>query len=123
MAKGDGSGEAQFKQLLRGRYQLSVTGEGVAALTREIDLAGDENAKLELVLEPVAIAEERAVNGLRIADTPETIERIPGSIAIIDEKTFETSRVFTFTEALRLTARGILPSSPRLAQGGLKFRF
>ncbi|HET8677520.1 MAG TPA: TonB-dependent receptor [Blastocatellia bacterium] len=104
VAKADGSGEFQFEQLLKGRYQLSVTGEGFAALTREIDLAGDENAKLELVLEPVAIAEEMAVNGPRIADTPETIERIPGSIAIIDEKTLETSRVFTFTEALRKVA-------------------
>src|SRR5687767_7782241 len=71
VVKTDDSGEFQFKQLLKGKYQFSVTGEGFAALTREIDLAGDENAKLELVLEPAAIAEEMAVNGPRIADTPE----------------------------------------------------
>ena len=65
----------------------------------------------------------RRIFAISTADTPETISAHSRSIAIIDEKTLETSRVFTFTEALRSTVLGILPRSPRLVQSSLKFRF
>ncbi len=38
---------------------------------------------------------------VEIIGTPEALERIPGSGAILDKQTLETSRVFTTNEALR----------------------
>jgi Fe(3+) dicitrate transport protein len=104
VVKSNETGAFEFQQLIKDRYNLSVTGKGFATLTREIDLSDGKNSELELVIQPVAIAEQMVVNGPRIAETPETIERIPGSVAVIDKKTLEASRVFTFTEALRKVA-------------------
>jgi Fe(3+) dicitrate transport protein len=98
------TGGFKFDNLIEGPYHLILSRQGFNVITREVALSAGQNQNLELVLQPASIAEEMAINGPRIADTPETIERIPGSIAIIDEKTLDTSRVFTFSEALRKVA-------------------
>lgn len=99
--KTDDSGNFQFDGLLAGSYRVSASGEGFAVLTREVVLNGGETRSVEVVLRPAAIAEEMAVVGNRIADTPEEIQRIPGSVDVLDKKTLEISRVFNFAEALR----------------------
>ncbi len=104
LAKTDDAGNFVFSDLLEGEYSLSVSLQGFSALTRQVQLASGESSELTIELQPAAIAEEIAVKGNRLAQTPEVVERTPGSIAIIDEKTLEESRVFTFSEALRKVA-------------------
>lgn len=99
--KTDSSGAFRFDGLLAGNYNISVSGKGFAVLTREVALAAGESRTLDLTLQPAAIAEQVAVTGNRIADTPEDIQRIPGSVDLLDKMTLENARIFNFGEALR----------------------
>ncbi len=101
IAKTDGAGAFKFDNLTEGEYRLSATGEGFASVTRGIAISAGHNQPIEVTLQPASIAEEIAVNGNQIAETPEEIRRIPGSVELIDKKTLDTSRVFNFAEALR----------------------
>jgi Fe(3+) dicitrate transport protein len=100
----DATGNFEFDGLTEGAYNLSVSGDGFSSLTREVIIAPAETRSLDFTLEPAAIAAEITVSANRIAETPQTVEHIPGSFDVIDEKTLEASRVFTFTEALRKVA-------------------
>ncbi|MEW6209133.1 MAG: TonB-dependent receptor [Acidobacteriota bacterium] len=100
-AKTDDAGVFKFDDLVEGEYRLSVTGEGFASLTRGMAIRAGQNQTLEITLQPASIAEEIAVNGNQIAETPEETRRIPGSVDFIDKKTLDASRLFNFAEALR----------------------
>jgi Fe(3+) dicitrate transport protein len=102
--KTDDAGLFHFEELLPGDYTLSVKIEGFTALTRGVTLSVDNQSKVEIILKPSALAEEVVISANRIAETPEVVERIPGSVDIVDKKTLETGRVFTFSEALRKVA-------------------
>lgn len=93
-----------FSNLVEGSYSLSVTGEGFSSLNKEVILSAGQGRNIDLLLQPSLIAEQIVVNGNRFAQSREALKHIPGSIDIIDEKVLETSRVFTFTEALRKVA-------------------
>ncbi|HET9530725.1 MAG TPA: TonB-dependent receptor, partial [Blastocatellia bacterium] len=97
----DESGKFRFEGLVEGRYNISVSGEGFAVLTRQVAVSAGQKSDLEITLQPGAVAEEMVVSINRIAGNPETVEGIPGSVDVIDQKTLESSRVFTFSEALR----------------------
>jgi Fe(3+) dicitrate transport protein len=102
--KTDEGGRFRFEGLIEGSYNISVSGEGFALLTRQVTVAAGETGQIEITLQPGAIAEEMVVSINRIAETPEIVRSIPGSVAVIDQKTLESSRVFTFSEALRKVA-------------------
>ncbi|HEU4593828.1 MAG TPA: TonB-dependent receptor [Pyrinomonadaceae bacterium] len=105
LATTDAEGAFVFGDLVPGRYSLRATGEGFATTSQELTLDGGEGAReLEVILRPGALAEEVVVSTSRIAGTPEVLERIPGSVEIINRDTLESSRVFTSTEALRKAA-------------------
>ncbi|HZB45338.1 MAG TPA: TonB-dependent receptor, partial [Pyrinomonadaceae bacterium] len=71
-------------------------------LDREVRVAaGGAGAPVELTLQPASLAESVVVTLGRIADTPEVVERIPGSVEVISPQTLESSRVVTTSEALR----------------------
>ncbi len=95
------SGDFSFDGLFEGEYDLSVSVQGFAVLTRGIKVSTTQSRDLDLALQPAQIAEEIAIKGQRIAETPEIIERTPGAVGFIDEKTLQVSRPFTFSEALR----------------------
>jgi Fe(3+) dicitrate transport protein len=99
--KTDQGGAFSFGDLVQGDYSLTVTGDGFAALTVDVALSAGQSANIDVTLQPAAIAEEVVVNGNQIAETPEEVTRIPGAVDFIDKTTLETSRVFTFAEALR----------------------
>jgi Fe(3+) dicitrate transport protein len=103
-ARADEAGSFHFSNITEGQYSLSVVGDGFTALTVEVAVARDQARSVELTLEPSAIAEEMAIRAFRIADTPVSLEHIPGSLEVIDGRTLETSRAFTVTEALRKVA-------------------
>ncbi|MEK6320636.1 MAG: TonB-dependent receptor [Acidobacteriota bacterium] len=104
IAKTDNSGLFLFRDVLGGKYNLSVSSSGFSALTREIVVSAGRTDSADFVLHPAALAEEMVVSVNRIAETPEVLEQIPGSVDVIDKKMLETSRAFTFTEALRKVA-------------------
>ena len=97
----DATGLFRFDDLVQGEYRLSAAGTGFSFMNKEVSLSASESRDVDLVLQLGSIAESVVVSSGHIAGTPETVERIPGSVEIIDEETLENSRAFTSTEALR----------------------
>lgn len=104
IAKTDEKGLFRFGNLLDGKYNLSVSSSGFSLITREVVVSGERANRADFVLHPAAIAEEMVISVNRVAETPEVVDRIPGSVDVVDTKTLETSRGFTFSEALRKVA-------------------
>jgi Fe(3+) dicitrate transport protein len=97
----DAAGHFAVDDLAPGEYIVTATRDGFSIATREVALAGGERSEVTLTLRPGTFTEEVSVIATRIAGTPETVERIPGSVSVIDKAALETSRVFDFSEALR----------------------
>ncbi|HEY0079822.1 MAG TPA: TonB-dependent receptor [Pyrinomonadaceae bacterium] len=97
----DAEGAFSFENLAEGEYQLVAEAAGFKSTTARMALAGGATRGLDLVLQAGALAEEVVVRSSRIAETPEVVERIPGSVEVVTQKMLETSRVFTSSEALR----------------------
>jgi Fe(3+) dicitrate transport protein len=55
---------------------------------------------LELRLQPGVFSEEVTVVGTRLAGSAETLERLPGSVEVLDRRQLATSRVMSVNEAL-----------------------
>jgi Fe(3+) dicitrate transport protein len=100
-ATSDATGAFRFENLIGGEYSLSVASEGFATRTQTVVLSPGESRQLEVKLELQPVAEEMVVTATRIADTPERVRQIPGSLDIIDKRTLELSHAFHFAEALR----------------------
>jgi len=101
ITKTDENGNFTFDGLIGGEYKLTVTGEGFSTLTKELSLSAGEKRSVEFTLHPSALAEEMVISSTQIANTPEAIKHIPGSVDVIDRRTLDTSRIFNFAEALR----------------------
>ena len=97
----DSTGAFRFDGLLESEYRLTAAGAGFSTASQSVVLKQSETRDVELILQPGAVAETVVVNAGRIADTPETLERTPGSVEIVDARTLEISRAFTVNEALR----------------------
>ncbi len=100
-AVSDDSGSFSFASLPPGRYQLRVSHEGFVPFEQPISLPLSQNIPLEIVLMPGVIAESVVVTSSHLVSNPESVDRIPGSVEIIDAETLENSRAFTSTEVLR----------------------
>ncbi len=95
-------GSFSFENLTPGDYVLTASAGGFSPLDQEVRVsAGDAATRVELALRPASLAESVVVTLGRIADTPEVVERIPGSVEVITPQMLESSRVFTSSEALR----------------------
>jgi Fe(3+) dicitrate transport protein len=101
VARTDPAGSFEFSRLLPGDYRLSVSAEGFSMRLESLRLAGNEPRLLEIQLEVLPVVQEIVVQAAQITGPPENLLRIPGSLEVLDERTLESSRVFTFTEALR----------------------
>ena len=99
-ATGD-DGAFSFPDLVPGRYVLTATHAGFATDTQEVDLAAGDSREVSLGLHAGQLAEEVVVRASRVVETPEEVERIPGSIEVVGERALEAGRVFTSSEALR----------------------
>jgi Fe(3+) dicitrate transport protein len=97
----DADGAFAFDDLAAGEYRLKAEGTGFSTATSELALAVGERRDVNLTLQAGALAEEVVVHAARIAETPEVVERIPGSVEVVSERMLESSRVFTSSEALR----------------------
>jgi len=97
----DETGAFQFSGLPAGRFLVRVTATGFAAFEDELTLASGESRKVEWVLRLASVAEQVVVTAARITGEEEAARLLPGTVNVLDRQTLESSRVFTFTEALR----------------------
>ena len=100
----DDSGSYSLRSLPSGNYSLFATAKGFSSLTKDIVLSVGAGNSFELTLPVASIAEIVIVNASHLAGTPEGLERIPGSVDVIEPKTLAAMRPFTSTEALRRVA-------------------
>lgn len=100
------SGLFRFKDLPVGQYRLVITKPGFSPFENAITVSGSRQTEInavQIVLQPAAIAESVVIDASHLA-TSDTLDRIPGSINIIDNEVLEKSRPFTSTEILRNVA-------------------
>ena len=97
----DEFGGFRFSDLAPGVYRLTASGEGFAAASESASIESGAAVELNLTLGLRQLAEEIAVTGAQIIGDTESQRRIPGTVDVLDRRTLETARVFTFTEALR----------------------
>ncbi|HLL70234.1 MAG TPA: TonB-dependent receptor [Pyrinomonadaceae bacterium] len=98
----DAAGAFTFDQLAAGSYQLRATSRGFALVDQEVFIRdGANRSSVELTLQAASLAEAVVVTSGSIAGIPEVVERIPGSVEVLEREVLELSRVFTSSEALR----------------------
>jgi Fe(3+) dicitrate transport protein len=83
-----------------GEFELSASAPGfsVARTTVSVPTAG--GADIELRLRPGVFTEAVTVVGTRLAGNAETLDRLPGSVDVVDRHQLEASRVTNVNEAL-----------------------
>lgn len=101
-AVSDTEGNYIFEDIPTGQYELSLKAEGFALVERHLELRASSN--LDIKLRPGSFTEDITIVTARLAPTSEAVQRIPGTVEIIDASLLETSRVFNFNEALRKVA-------------------
>ncbi len=103
-ASTDETGRFRFDALSPAQYQLVTTQSGFSSFEKVVAVTDNENAALEIVLQAGLIAETVMITSNQLAATPEAIERIPGSVGLVDAHILENSRAFSSTEVLRKVA-------------------
>jgi Fe(3+) dicitrate transport protein len=99
-ARTDASGHFRVEAPRVGDYELAAESAGFSVSRRSLSVAAAE-MDVQITLRPGVFTERLEVVGMRLADGPETVRRIPGSIDVLPPELLESSRVFTVSEALR----------------------
>jgi Fe(3+) dicitrate transport protein len=97
----DGSGRFRVAVPRAGDYELAVEGAGFSVARRPLAVAEGVVEPVRVTLRPGVFSERVEVVGTRLADGPETLRRIPGSIEVLSSEMLEGARVFNVSEALR----------------------
>jgi Fe(3+) dicitrate transport protein len=97
----DARGAFHFADLIPGIYRITASGEGFAVASETVTLETGAIREVSITLGLRQITEEVVVTSSQIVGDTESQQRIPGTVNVLDRQTIETSRVFTFTEALR----------------------
>jgi Fe(3+) dicitrate transport protein len=87
-------------EALPGGFELSANAPGFSVARAQVRLPGDAAAEVQLSLQPGVFTEEVTVVGTRLAGSAETLERLPGSVDLLDRRQLEDSRVADVNEAL-----------------------
>ena len=88
-------------EALPGGFELSASAPGFSVARAQVRLVGEAPAEVELSLRPGVFTEEVTVVGTRLVGSAETLERLPGSVDVVDRRQLEDSRVADVNEALR----------------------
>jgi Fe(3+) dicitrate transport protein len=99
----DGEGRYQFSDVPSGSHLLEVVAPGFSLAQKTLTLAPSENLTLDVTLEPGTFTETVTVIASHLGGRRETLERIPGSIEVIEPALLAQSHPFNFSEALRKT--------------------
>ncbi len=97
----DADGTFRLDRLQPGGYAVTIAAEQYASVSRNISLESNENRAVEFTLQPAAVAEDVTVSAGSIIGDSESLERVPGTVDIVDSRTLQASRPFNFNEALR----------------------
>ena len=101
LASGRSAADGRFSlEGLAGDFEVSATAAGFSVARAQVHLPVDASVELELRLQPGVFTEEITVVGTRLAGSAETLERLPGSVDVLDRRQLETSRVMNVNEAL-----------------------
>ena len=101
LASGRSGADGRFAlAAIPGEFELSAIASGFSVARARIRLPGDPDAEVQLSLQPGAFSEDVTVVGTRLAGSAETLERLPGSVDLLDRRQLEDSRVADVNEAL-----------------------
>lgn len=100
----DANGSYRFDELVPGEYELTAVARGFSVANQTIFLKSGEISSIDLMLQPSSVAETVVVTANHLLINAETVERTPGAVDIIDNKTLESSRVLSSSEVLRKVA-------------------
>ena len=101
LARGRSAHDGRFGlEGLAGDFEVAATAAGFSAARARVHLPADASVELELRLHPGVFTEEVTVVGTRLVGSAETLERLPGSVDVLDRRQLEASRVMTVNEAL-----------------------
>jgi Fe(3+) dicitrate transport protein len=101
LASGRSASDGRFSlEGLAGDFEVAATAAGYSVARAQVHLPVDASVELEIRLQPGVFSEAITVVGTRLAGSAETLERLPGSVDVLDQHQLETSRVMTVNEAL-----------------------
>ena len=96
----DASGNYRVEGLHPSEYLVSAVTNGFSVASQQVSLEASGRS-ISFTLRPGSLTENVSVITTEIAATPEELQRIPGSVEVLDRHTLEIARPFTFNEALR----------------------
>ena len=97
-------GVYRFDELSSGEYELTAVARGFSVSNQTISVKSNETRTVDITLQLSSLAETVIVSSNYLLIDGERIERTPGAVDIIDNKTLESSRVLSSSEALRKVA-------------------
>lgn len=97
----DETGSFRFDGLSPAEYHLVTKQSGFTSYEKVVTVTSNGSTAVEIVLQPGLIAESLIITSSHFATRLEEIERIPGSVGLIDAPLLENSRAFSSTEVLR----------------------
>jgi len=101
LASGKSAADGRFSlDAPAGDFEMAAAAAGFSVVRARVHLPVDASVVLELRLQPGVFTEEITVVGTRLAGSAETLERLPGSVDVLDRRQLETSRVMSVNEAL-----------------------
>ncbi|MBS1806590.1 MAG: TonB-dependent receptor [Acidobacteria bacterium] len=96
----EASGSYRLENLQPGEYLVSAVSTGFSVVSQQVTLEANSRVA-NFTLRPGSLTENVSVIATEIAATPEELQRIPGSVEVLDRQTLDIARPFTFNEALR----------------------
>lgn len=96
----DAEGSATFPFPATRDLEVRVVATDFAPKLKQV-VRPERGASIEIRLQPATLAQEVRVTASKVAGLPESLERLPGSVAVIEEAMLTESRVLTVGEALR----------------------
>jgi len=97
----DGEGRYLFSDVAPGSHTLEVVARGFSLAQKSVVLTPGATLSIDVTLEPGTFTESVTVIASHLGGRWETLERIPGSIEVIEPELMARSHPFSSSEALR----------------------
>ncbi len=101
LSTSDSEGRYLFSDVAPGSHTLEVVARGFSLAQKSVVLKPGGTLSIDVTLEPGTFTESVTVIASHLGGRWETLERIPGSIEVIEPELMARSHPFSFSEALR----------------------
>jgi Fe(3+) dicitrate transport protein len=101
LSTSDPEGRYLFSDVPPGAHTLEVVATGFSLAQKTVELQAGGSLSLDVTLEPGTFTESVTVIASHLGGRRETLERIPGSIEVIEPELLARSHPFNFSDALR----------------------